>query len=392
VRLGQGAFLALRIVDLFARDREPVDEQVFHSQLVASERYCAELEAEGPEARHLSDICAMAADARRTGRFESLRAALAGYGTFLQDRGADAEAADVFRTAAWTAHQWEETRAAPFWVRAGNALARAGRWEDAGEAYRTAQRAGDRETRLLARAGLADVLRARQQVGESIARFEEVLRAARRARSVPAERAAALGLARALGLKGQPVEAAVHAWSAFATSESDTERAEAAGDLGSLLEVAGAPDAAARAYALAVPHSRGADRWRALIGLLRVSAARGDRIAFERWRRELESVPEEEAPPAPAAALEIAVEGARGLARFGQLVAARRALRAAALLERDAGSVGRAAALEHELDRLARAGVAPEPESRRDALAPVVAGLERLVAHDGAVASGGSRP
>ncbi|MGH7672131.1 MAG: hypothetical protein ACREMC_04470, partial [Gemmatimonadales bacterium] len=47
VRLGQGAFLALRFVDLLAPDREPPTPDVFRYQWAATERYCGELSGEG---------------------------------------------------------------------------------------------------------------------------------------------------------------------------------------------------------------------------------------------------------------------------------------------------------------------------------------------------------
>src|SRR2546422_5546143 len=42
-RLGQGAFLALRLVDLLAPDRSPVSQDAFHYQWVATDRFCREL-------------------------------------------------------------------------------------------------------------------------------------------------------------------------------------------------------------------------------------------------------------------------------------------------------------------------------------------------------------
>jgi tetratricopeptide (TPR) repeat protein len=378
VRLGQGAFLVLRLVDLFAPGHEPVEHEVFQRHWMATDRYCAELVHEGPEAQHLGNICTLAADAHRTGRFERLRAALAGYGTFVEDGGADHEAADVFRTAARTAQEGEETRAAPFWLRAGAASARAGQWEDAEEAFRAARRYGDHETRLLVRAGRADVLRAEGRLEDGIAELEKVLRAARRARFEQAERVALLGLARAFGRRREPVEAAIRAWSAFTKSASHGERAEAAVELGARLEQAGALDFAAQAYALAERHPRDAGRSRALIGLLRVSAARGDRMSFERWRRALKSIPDEGPRLTREAALEILCEVARGCARFGQRVQARNVLDGIVLFEREWGLAGRVAAVERELDALARDRGAPKPQSVPDALAPVVAGLREL--------------
>ena len=76
VRLGQGAFLALRFVDLLAPDREPPTPDVFRYQWAATERYCAELAGEGTEAAHLSCIVRATGEAHRTNDIQSLAPAL----------------------------------------------------------------------------------------------------------------------------------------------------------------------------------------------------------------------------------------------------------------------------------------------------------------------------
>src|SRR5216117_3762624 len=66
VRLGQGAFLTLRFVDLLTPDREPPTPEVFRYQWAATERYCAELSGEGTEASILPE--SYGRRAKRTGR------------------------------------------------------------------------------------------------------------------------------------------------------------------------------------------------------------------------------------------------------------------------------------------------------------------------------------
>src|ERR1700752_4854809 len=79
VRLGQGAFLALRFVDLLSPDREPPTPAVFRYQWAAPERYCAELAGEGTEAAHLSCIVRATGEAHRTNEINSLAPALFAY-------------------------------------------------------------------------------------------------------------------------------------------------------------------------------------------------------------------------------------------------------------------------------------------------------------------------
>src|SRR5437762_11724446 len=72
VRLGQGAFLALRFVDLLAPDRDPPTPDVFRYQWAATERYCAELAGEGTEASHLSCIVRATCETHQTGDVQSV--------------------------------------------------------------------------------------------------------------------------------------------------------------------------------------------------------------------------------------------------------------------------------------------------------------------------------
>src|SRR5437879_12897257 len=62
-RLGQGAFLALRLVDLLAADREPASSDAFHYQWVATDRFCRELRAAATGGAHVPGIAASASDA-----------------------------------------------------------------------------------------------------------------------------------------------------------------------------------------------------------------------------------------------------------------------------------------------------------------------------------------
>src|SRR5258706_13164061 len=79
VRLGQGAFLALRFVDLLSPDREPPAPDLFRYQWAATERYCNELAGEGPEAAHLAGIVRATGEAHRTEDVRALPPALLAY-------------------------------------------------------------------------------------------------------------------------------------------------------------------------------------------------------------------------------------------------------------------------------------------------------------------------
>src|SRR6266545_8143648 len=61
-RLGQGAFLALRLVDLLAPERAPVSADAFHYQWVATDRFCRELRAAATEGAHVHGVAVSAAE------------------------------------------------------------------------------------------------------------------------------------------------------------------------------------------------------------------------------------------------------------------------------------------------------------------------------------------
>src|SRR5688500_8828725 len=98
VRLGQGAFLALRFVDLLSPDREPPTPDVFRYQWAATERYCAELAGEGTEAAHLSGIVRATGEAHVAGDISFVAPALFAYALYLEQESQYEEAEDTLDT------------------------------------------------------------------------------------------------------------------------------------------------------------------------------------------------------------------------------------------------------------------------------------------------------
>src|SRR5256884_2646797 len=99
VRLGQGAFLTLRFVDLLSPDRDPPTPDVFRYQWAATERYCAELAGEGTEAAHLSGIVRATGEAHRTGELHLIAPALFAYALYPEQESHFDEAGDGLVTA-----------------------------------------------------------------------------------------------------------------------------------------------------------------------------------------------------------------------------------------------------------------------------------------------------
>src|SRR3954469_7538771 len=98
VRLGQGAFLTLRFVDLLSPDREPPTPDVFRYQWAATERYCAELAGEGTEASHLSGIVRATGQAHDACDITLVAPALFAYGLYLEQESHFEEAEDTLET------------------------------------------------------------------------------------------------------------------------------------------------------------------------------------------------------------------------------------------------------------------------------------------------------
>src|SRR2546422_3394856 len=97
-RLGQGAFLSLRLVDLLTPDRAPVSKDAFHYQWVATDRFCRELHGAATEGAHVHGIAESASDSYRLGDIQLVSPALFAYAHFLEAELRLEEALDVLIT------------------------------------------------------------------------------------------------------------------------------------------------------------------------------------------------------------------------------------------------------------------------------------------------------
>src|SRR5216110_3588639 len=97
-RLGQGAFLALRLVDLLELGRAPVSKDAFHYQWIATDRFCRELRAAATEGAHVHGIADSVSDAYRLGDIQLISPALLAYAHYLEDAMRCDEALDVLWT------------------------------------------------------------------------------------------------------------------------------------------------------------------------------------------------------------------------------------------------------------------------------------------------------
>jgi len=134
-------------------------------------------------------------------------------------------------------------------------------------------------------------------------------------------------------LRGQPAEAAPHAWRASELYENESAQLRALTDLGLMLLSLGDPEAAEQALAVVVRRSRQQDAVvNAVIELMHCASYRRDRLGFERWRGECEGHLEH---MAPNMVTDFLLKVGIGHARFGNLRKAETFL--AAALETAAG-------------------------------------------------------
>ncbi len=320
VRLGQGAFLALRFVDLLAPDREAPTPEVFRYQWAATERYCAELAGEGTEAAHLSGIVRATGEAHRTNDVTLLAPALFAYALYLEQESHLEEAEDTLLTMIQLGRErMQVSDQISAWMRLGRVRRRQADFDSADLAYIEAGRIGhaasDHRSVLMSRIGQCNVLFFRGNLAESERGWRAILAdsAGTQFRRVNAE--AEHGLGTVLDRRGQPQEGAPHLWRAYELYEEEESQQRVLVDLAITLLKLGDVTGAEQALHEVVRREQGGDNLtNALIELMNCASYRRDRLSFERWReRCLQHTPQ----AAPNIRADFSLKAGIGYARFG---------------------------------------------------------------------------
>jgi len=288
-RLGQGAFLALRLLDLLAADRQPVSDEAFRYQWMATDRFCRELRAAATEGAHVHGIAESAADSHRLGDVRLMAPALFAYAHFLEDELRLEEAVDVLTTllvVVGSRLSPADTVAAR--LRFARVHRKLNRFDEAEVAYTEAgdlaTAAGDRHSALLSRIGLANSILGRGNLAEARRRLEEVRVDANAAGEQDAEARAEHGIAVALHQMGQAPQAIPHAWRAYELYEDDDSRVRGLTDVGIMLLGLGNHADAERALTEVVRRGAPEVATNAMIELMHCASFRRDRVGFARWR------------------------------------------------------------------------------------------------------------
>ena len=326
VRLGQGAFLVMRLVDLLGPDREPVAADAFRYQWAATQRYCTELEVEGPEGVHLSGLVQAIHEVHRGQDFKLLAPAFIAYALFLEEEGHYEEAADVLETLALTGGDRLVTadRTACY-LRLGRVQRKIARFDEAQAAYERAKTIagaeGDRFSMLLARIGQSNVLMSKGNLLEAEQNLRGVLDDAALGGFRQAEALAEHVLGSVLDVRGQIADGIPHLWRAYELYEDDASRLRALSDLGMDFLSLGDSDSAEKALKEVVRRSPQQDTvLNALVELMNCASYRRDRVGFERRRQDCDA---RVADMPPNVVTDYCLKAGIGMARFGNCTKAK---------------------------------------------------------------------
>jgi tetratricopeptide (TPR) repeat protein len=324
-RLALGAYVVARLVDRLLSGLEGVEAQEgFSWQVAAVRRHLGDLPGEAPEAAHLRGIAeAVPADPTPT---PALRLCLTAYAYFLEHEARLDEALDILGLAA-RAHgpsvpAAEFAAIALFAGRLNRLLAR---WTAANTCYARAEDAAtsvrDMVTVLRSRLGRSAVLRGQGNLPLSHTMAEEVAQRAKAANLCEVEAMAWSDLGAVLVLQGRLEESVQAKYRAFRLTEDSLNRMRVLGDLGvGLLRIRAYESARLAFDIVATSNTSFMVRANAVLELMDLESAVGNRMAFERRRADAEAS-RERMPPSMAA--DFHFKAGVGMARFGRLKRAR---------------------------------------------------------------------
>ncbi len=286
------AFLTMRLVDQFATDRPSPPEDALAYQVRATRDFIKGLQSPSVESNHLYEIVRVAAGIGAFRKARLLWPPLLAFAYWLEQELRLEEALDVLRTGLCLGTDGATESEIAAHLQLGRVFRLAGRFEQAHDSYaaasRLAARAGDGHSVLLSRIGRGLVA---QQVGnlpEAERLIHGVLDEAKRTGDRDAEARACHDLAVTHAFMGREASAVEHSFQAFKLYEQRPQRTRALGDTGIMLKELGHYSAAKRALLHCVELEPPPElRVRALVELMELGAYMQDRLAFERWRREL---------------------------------------------------------------------------------------------------------
>lgn len=327
-RLALGAYVVARLVDNLLVLKEDGEQlEGFRWQREAVRRHIDELPSDSPETGHLSGVVAAVPTSGRP--TSSLWMSLNAYAYFLEHDGRLEESLEMLTLAARS--HGPATGPGDFVIYAlfaGRLNRLLARWDVANHCYHAAEEAafsiGDPPRALRARLGRAHVLRGRGNIPGARTEVEQIIReaAASKLPDIQGDAQQDLGVILMLqGFRGESLEAT---YEAFRLTQDPVSRMRILGDLGYALSESGYFEAARLAFDIVVNSNASyLLKLNALLELMQLESAIGNRVAFERRRNEAKGLVER---MTPSMAVDYRYKTAVGLARFGQIERARQVL------------------------------------------------------------------
>ncbi|HEU5169811.1 MAG TPA: hypothetical protein VFU46_04700 [Gemmatimonadales bacterium] len=313
-----------------ALDADRDDCDAYTWQLESTRRYVDELDGARAETRHLQGLVDALRLREDGARATAIRTGFTAYAYFLEHEGRLAEALEVLSLAV-RAHGSAMTPAdfTAVALFAGRLNRLQARWNAANQAYAGAEEAalvtGDRNAVLRSRLGRANVLRAQGNLPAAREAVGRVIDEATAPELVDVRGGAYADLAAVLALQGFRVDALLANYQAFRLTHDPLTRMRILGDLGVQLSELGYYAEARLAFEIVVASQTSfLVRTNALLELLELESATGNRVAFERHRA---AAREQMGRMPPSMAVDLRYKIGVGFARFGQLARARSALR-----------------------------------------------------------------
>ncbi|MGE0351864.1 MAG: hypothetical protein AB7I33_02090 [Gemmatimonadales bacterium] len=337
-RVALGAYLVARLVARQLALGDTEDElEGFRWQLDSTRRFLRDLPDGQPEVAHLAGVLeAVTSDPGV--RATAMRMALTAYAYYLEHESRLDEALDVLQLSAGTYSVGiPEVEATTYGLFVGRLNRMLARWDDANRGYRVAESAGtviqDRPAVLLAHIGQANVLRGQGNLPSARERLEAVIREARGDELTEVAGRAWFDLAVVFSRQGQVVDELHAQYMALKLLRDPVQRTRVLGDMGVSLRRLGAYDASRRSFQLVLSSDASVViRTNAILELMELESAVGNRLAFERYRQEARFF-EDRMPPSMA--IDYRYKVGLGLVRFGKEVRARAMLREALSLSEE---------------------------------------------------------
>jgi tetratricopeptide (TPR) repeat protein len=321
-----GAFLVMRVVDQLGRPR--ADLSAVHQQVAAARGFIQTLVPRTAEVEHIEAVALAAESVMQLGSDECLWGPLARFACWLEDQLRLTEALDVLETSVRTAQGRRVEQITGIMLQRSRVLRRLGRFSESTASYAAAgERAKilqDTHSELLSRIGRGIVLQLLGNLPGAKDVLEEVRQDAIKAGDRDAEARATHDLAVTCNKMGEDERSVALAFQAFQAYEDAQQKHRALADLGSALQSLGHYSAANDAFEIVLSGDIPVGmRTATTLELLGLASLTGNRVAFERRRRELDEV-RSKLPPSTLVDLEMKL--GMGLASFDQQGAAKKHL------------------------------------------------------------------